>query len=103
MIAGYGILAVERGRDRYLQSFGERDQFGRRARRAHAAAGDDHRTRGRLQDSQRRMNARRVGLRAERRHAGILRLAERLHLGLVGVELALIAAELQMHRAPGSR
>ena len=71
----------------------------RRARSAHAAAGDDHRPRRVLQDLQRRAHARLVGLRTERRHAGELRLAERLHVRFLGVDLALVAAELQMHRA----
>ncbi len=98
MRAGDRILAVERGRDRDLQRLGERDQFGARARGAHAAAGDDHRPLGGLQVLERGHDARVVRRRPERRHARELRLAERLHLGLVGVDLALVAAELQMHR-----
>ncbi len=39
-----------------------------------------------------------VGLRPERRHAREQRLDQRLHLGLFEVDLALVAAELQMHR-----
>ena len=39
----------------------------------------------------------RLRLRAERRHASELRLDQRLHLGFLEVELALVAAELQMH------
>ena len=48
---------------------------------------------------ERREHARLVGLGAERRHMGELRLAQRLHLRLFGIDLALIAAELEMHRA----
>jgi hypothetical protein len=47
----------------------------------------------------RRPHARIVGARTERGHAGKLRLAQRLHLRLLGVDLPLVAAKLQMHRA----
>ena len=100
MVAGDRVLAVERGRDRDLQRLRERDQLGRRPRRAHAAAGDDHRPLRILQLLQRRHHAGLVGRRAERRHPRELRLDERLHLRLLGVDLALVAAELQVHR-PG--
>ena len=104
MIARDRILAVERGRDRDLQRLGERDQLGLRARGAHAAAGDDHRPLGLLRD---RLSAARTlassGAGPERRHAREARLRQRLHLGLVGVDLALVAAELQMHRAGRAR
>ncbi len=49
MIARDRILAVERGRDRNLQRLRQRNQLRRRARGAHAAAGDDHRPLGLLQ------------------------------------------------------
>ena len=55
---------------------------------------------GILQRRDRRQHAGVVGRRTKRRHARELRLAQRLHLGLLGVDLALVAAELQMHR-PG--
>src|SRR5476651_1301227 len=41
MGTGDAVLAVERGRNRDLQSFRERHQFASRARGARAAAGDD--------------------------------------------------------------
>ena len=99
MAAGNGVLAVERGRDRYLQRLGKRDDFGLGAGCPHAAAGDDHRPLRACRMCERREHARLVGLRPERRHVGELRLAQRLHLRLLGVDLALVAAELQMHRA----
>ena len=48
------------------------------------------------------MQARLVRRRAKRRHPRELRLADRLHLSLVGIDLALVAAELQMHRPRGA-
>ena len=98
MVAWNGVLAVERGRDRNLQRLGERDDLGLRAGSAHAAAGDDHRPLGGLQMRERGEHARLVRLGPERRHVGELRLAQRLHLRLLGIDLALVAAELQMHR-----
>ena len=53
-----------------------------------------------LQHLQRRQHARLIRLRPERRHARELRLDQRLHLAFVAVDLAFVAAELQMHR-PG--
>ena len=67
-------------------------------RGAHAAARDDHRPLGFLQRLDRRAHAALVRGRAERRHARELRLDQRLQLGLVEIDLAFIAAKLQMHR-----
>ena len=99
VVAGNGILGVERGRDRNLQRFGERDELGRGARGAHPAAGHNDRTRRLLQMRKRRPYARIVGAGTERGHAGKLRLAQGLHLRLLGVDLPLVAAKLQMHGA----
>ena len=99
MIARDRILAVERGRDRDLQCLRERHQLGLRTRCMHAAAGDDHRPLRLLETNQRRPHAGVVGTRTERRNVRKTRLRHGLHLGLIGVDLALIAAELQMHRA----
>ena len=100
VVARDRVLAVERGRDRDLQRLRERDQLRLRARGAHAAAGDDHRPLGLLEADQRGAHAGVVGTGTERRHAREARLRDRLHLGFVGVDLAFVAAELQMHR-PG--
>ena len=100
MIAGDRILAVERGRDRDLQRLGERDELGCRARGAHAAAGDDHRPLGLLQTP--RARRARCASSGAGRNGGTRANCgshQRLHLGLLGVDLALVAAELQMHRA----
>jgi hypothetical protein len=78
----------------------KRHHIGLGAGGAHAAAGHDHGPLGGLKDLERRQHARLVGLGTERRDAGELRFAQRLHLGLLGVDLALVAAELEMHR-PG--
>ena len=43
MVARNDILAVERGGDRDLQRLGQCDDLAASARRAHTAAGDDHR------------------------------------------------------------
>src|SRR6266404_845938 len=64
-----------------------------------APACDDHRPRGLLQRLDRGAHARVIGGRAERRHARELRLDERLELGLVLIDLAFVAAELQVHRS----
>ncbi len=69
------------------------------ARSAHTAAGDDDRTCGNFQDLQRGAHARLVRLRPECRYTRELRLAERLKIGLFAVDLPLVAAELEMHRA----
>ena len=87
MVARDRVLAVERGRDRNLQRFGERHQLGRRAGCAHAAARDDDRTLRLLQMLQRRRDAGIIGRRTERRHPRKLRLAQRLHLRLLGIDL----------------
>ena len=52
---------------------------------------------------ERGQHARLVWFGAERRNAGKLRLAQRFQLRLLGVNLALIAAELQVHRARRAR
>ena len=64
MRAGDRVLAVERGGDRNLQRFRQRHQFARRARGAHAAAGDDDRPLGLLQQIERRLHMRRFRRRA---------------------------------------
>ena len=99
MVAGNGIFAVERGCDRNLQRLRKRNQFGRGARGANSAARHDHRAQRLLQMRKRRPHARLVGARAKRRHARELRLAQRLHLRLLGVDLSFVAAKLQMHGA----
>src|SRR2546422_11671642 len=76
--------------------------FSRRARSADTAAGDDHRPLGGLERRERRAHVLRLRLRAERRNAREHVLDQRLHLRLFGVDLALVAAELQVHRAGGS-
>ena len=88
-----------------MQRLGERHELARRARSAHAAAGDNHRPRRVLQNLHGRQHARLIRLRPERRHARKLRLDHRLHLAFVTVDLTFIAAELQMHRTrpPGGR
>ncbi len=48
---------------------------------------------------QRRLDTVVIGRRTERRYARELRLAQRLHLGFVGIDLALVAAELQVNRS----
>ena len=78
---------------------GQRHQLGRSARGAHAAAGDDHRPRRLLQHLEGGEHACRVGLGPERRHLREQRLDQRLHVGLLQVDLALVAAELQVHGA----
>ena len=67
---------------------------------AHAAAGHDHRPLRLLQNLQRGQHAGLIRLRPERRHTRELRLDQRLHLAFLAVDLAFVAAELQMHR-PG--
>ena len=52
-----------------------------------------------LQDLQRRAHVGLIRFGAERRHAGKLRLDQRLHVRFLGIDLAFIAAKLQMHRA----
>ena len=79
--------------------FRQRDQFASGARGAHAAAGDDDRPLGLLQKFERGLHVRGFRLRPERRHARELRLDQRLHLGFFDVDLALVAAELQVHGA----
>jgi len=83
-----------------LQRLGERHQLSRGARRAHTAARDDHRPLGLLQRFDRDAHACVVRRWAEWRHARELLLDQRLELGLVLIDLTLVAAELQMHR-PG--
>ena len=99
MRAGDGILAVERGGDGDAEALGQRHQLRRGARGAHAAAGDDDGAGGVLQHLQRGDHAGRIGLGAERRHPGEQRLDQGLHVGLLQVDLALVAAELQVHGA----
>src|SRR5581483_6728294 len=100
MRAGDRVLAVERSGNRDLQRLGERDELRPGAGCAHAAAGDDYRTLGLLQDIEGGGDMRRFRLRTERWHALEQILDHTLHLGLVEIELTFIAAELQMH---GSR
>ncbi len=103
VVAADRILAVERCRDRNAELLRQRHELRPRARGAHTAARDDDRPLGRLERSQCRAHGGIVRLRPERRHARELRLGERLHLGLVGVDLPLVAAELQVHRPRRAR
>ena len=75
------------------------DQFAGGLGGAHAAAGDEDRPLGFLQQSERGLHLRGFGLRTERRYLTELRLDQRLHLGFLGVHLTFVAAELQVHRA----
>src|SRR5262245_1021056 len=100
MIARDRVLAVERGRDRNLQRLRERDELSRGPGGAHAATRDDHWPLGVLQQLERGVDTGAIGRRAERRHPRETLFRERLHLGFFEVDLAFIAAELEMHR-PG--
>ena len=101
--AGDAVLAVERGCHRNLQRLGKRDEFRRGAGGANAAPGDDDRPLGFLEAGERGKRAGAVGLRPERRHLLELWLDQRLKLGLLSVDLTLVAAKLQMHRAGRAR
>ena len=78
-------------------------QLGGCARGAHPAAGHDHRALGRLHERERGQDAGALGLGPERRHPGEHGLDQRLELRFLGIDLAFIAAKLQMHRPRAAR
>src|SRR5439155_1847866 len=98
MRAGNLILAVQRCGDRNLELLGECNQFASRTRRAHTSAGNDHRLLRALEERQRGAHTRSIRLGAEWWDFRKLRLAQKLHIGLFLVDLALVAAKLQMDR-----
>src|SRR5581483_5458939 len=85
--------------------FGKRDELLARAGCARAAAGNDDRSLGLLQDVERSLYVGGFGLGTERRRLGELRLDQSFHFGFFEIDLAFVTAELQMHRAwrAGSR
>ena len=92
------VFAIERGRDRNLQRFGKRNELLARARSARAAARDDDRPLGFLQQFERGLHMRRFRFRAKRRNARKLRLNQPVHLSLFQIDLPFVAAKLQVHR-----
>ena len=84
--------------DRDVQAFRQGDQFGGRPRCANSAAGDDDRPLRRFQQGQRSPGFFLPRFGAERRHPGETRFAQGLHVGLLGVDLAFVPPELQVHR-----
>src|SRR3954464_10551100 len=99
MSSGNAVLAVQRGCNWNLQRLDQTHQFRRGAGRPYATACDNHRPFRSLQQIKHRADMRFFRLRSKWRDACKHLLDQRLHLGLLGVDLAFIAAELEMHRA----
>ena len=103
MLSRDRILAVERGRHRDRQRLRQGHELGGCTGGSHAAAGNDHRPRRVLQMLEGGMQAGFLRRGPKRRNARELPLTQRLHVRLLGVDLALVAAELQMHRPRRAR